>query len=123
MKKIFSLIAFVLIASNFFGQKEKCLTGLREGTFVSTDQNTPGFKMVRKGGQQIEYDYNSEKIVSEIEWLNKTRYRIVMTDMDEEYESLPTALVFTVVECRNDIHKVETLFEQRKMTFEFKKIK
>ncbi len=122
MKKALCILCCLLISLNFFAQKNKCLTGLREGTFVSTEPENIGFKIVRTSDKQIEYFNGNEKIVSKIKWLNERRYKITVINTAEDYEDIPIEYIFTVIECRNDIHKIETLFENKKVNFEFRKI-
>lgn len=125
MRKILIVIVFAFVASGISAQMDDCLTGLREGTFVSTDPSIVGYKMVRTLEHQIEYRYANEEIISDITWLNENQYRIVITDdsnSKKNWDKMPVDYVFTVIECRQDIHKVEILINKQKVTFEFKKI-
>lgn len=123
-----SSILVTLLTTSFFSfsQTNECKAKIHEGTFVSTNKNNGDYRIERKKNSQIEYiNGDQSKIISKIEWISESVYKITVTkeiNIPEEMKNAPKEYLFKIIECDGNYHTLETVFRGETMTFEMRKI-
>ena len=123
--KISVLIIFQGITAHSFSQSE-CLKMMRSGEFVSLAEGYEHYSIIRKKNKQVEYiNYGKSKIISKVEWISDTEYKITVkkrVNIDFGSDSVPGVYTFKVTECEGTRHTMETVFKGELLVLRFERI-